>query len=469
MQSIIQNKKISYSICCSIIYCFTMVICVKKPIFTLVALIVFLLTFYLYKNPVRLIYMQIIYNCVVKFLISDLGVPSIANYYTDLLTVLIVISVLLRLTERKYNKSLIFPFSCIVGLFITGTLSFILNYSSIYLYLWALRNIFRFYGFFMGCVYLLRKEDIKRIIKILFIILLINTICCTYQYFIQGLTDDYVGGLFGTIVGGNSSMNAFLCQITIFSVIMYLNKKQSTIVTGFVILLSLYISTISELKMYYIEFIFVIILGILFSSISKRTIITILFCVFGAIISIPILYNLYPNFDNFFSIESMVKYSGSGGYSSGEDDGSINRLTAIQTIEESILKNPYKRLLGLGMGNAETSQFSMFNSSFYKDYGADLRYNWFSHAFMFIECGYIGLIMYFGFFISIFLSCRKIIINSKEDRAYLIIAKITALTCFLYGFYNASLRIESSGYIIYLFLAIPFILENKKMNKKGFN
>ena len=42
-------------------------------------------------NCKKLIYFQIIYNCFVKYLVIDLGFPSLLNYVTDLITVALFI------------------------------------------------------------------------------------------------------------------------------------------------------------------------------------------------------------------------------------------------------------------------------------------------------------------------------------------------------------------------------------------
>ena len=44
----------------------------------------------LLKNPKSLIYAQIIYNLIIKYAINGLGIPSFANYFTDVLTILIL-------------------------------------------------------------------------------------------------------------------------------------------------------------------------------------------------------------------------------------------------------------------------------------------------------------------------------------------------------------------------------------------
>ena len=74
--------------------------------------------------------------------------------------------------------------------------------------------------------------------------------------------------------------------------------------------------------------------------------------------------------------------------------GDLNRLTAITSINrlglfQSSLLN---QILGLGLGGAEYSAgISFLQSAFYRSYEY-LHYYWLSHAWMYIECGYLGLI-----------------------------------------------------------------------------
>lgn len=461
------SKKLNKNILIIIfIYLILLVVSVKKPLIAVGSVILMTLIMYLIEKPKRLIYFQIIYNSIIKFLISDFNIPNFSNYITDVITLLIVLVIFPTIDKNntKISKIITMPIICIGLFFITSIFSLIVNQTNILRYIWSFRNIFRFYAFFLGCIYLLKKEDIKKVVNILFILLILNMIVCTYQYFLQGLRDDQVGGLFGTIVGGNSGMNILLSQITIYAVVMYMNKNKSIFYPITVILISLYIATISELKVYYIEILIILLISIFLSKKNNRTMIVLGLGLIATIGSIQIMYTLYPTFNDFFNKESILKYSASSGYS---EEGNLNRFTAIQTLNKDILTNKVEKVIGIGMGNAETSQYSILNSSFYQEYGEILRYTWFSHAFMFIEGGYIGLILYFGFFIIIFIQSRKIKYKDNISNSYMIIAQITSLMCILYGSYNVSLRIESSGYLIYSFLAIPFIVANNKINKKG--
>ena len=104
------------------------------------------------------------------------------------------------------------------------------------------------------------------------------------------------------------------------------------------------------------------------------------------------------------------------------------------------------------MGNGEmSSQFSFLNSLFYSKYGAALRYDWFSQAFLFVETGLLGLLAYIGFFIA---SAKKAWVNKTKNNQ---VALITMFFMILTIFYNQALRVESFCYTAAFLAAIPFI------------
>jgi hypothetical protein len=138
----------------------------------------------------------------------------------------------------------------------------------------------------------------------------------------------------------------------------------------------------------------------------------------------------------------------------------LNRLTALQTIQNIFFDGPFQNLFGIGMGNAEISQFPLFTSSIYSLYGRYLNYSWFSHAFLFIEGGWFGLASYSLFFITIFLSCFFSTIKNNYKSIYHGISATMALLCLLQIIYNSSLRTEA-GYLVFFVLAVPFALKRK--------
>ena len=120
--------------------------------------------------PVRLIYAQIFYTCIVKFGISYFKIPSSANYLTDIFTILIIIYALIELRNKKISANIILPALVAVSFLLVTICGYIVNGQSILLYIWGFRNNFRFFGFFFGCIVLLKKRDIDVIFKLLILL-----------------------------------------------------------------------------------------------------------------------------------------------------------------------------------------------------------------------------------------------------------------------------------------------------------
>ena len=109
------------------------------------------------NHVVKLIYFEILYNLIIKFIIGNLGLPSMLNYITDLVLILI----LAEYFRQKKNKKLHIPSSlviCVSVLWFISIISFISNIYSPLLYLWGFRNNFRFLLFAMMCAVYLKRE-----------------------------------------------------------------------------------------------------------------------------------------------------------------------------------------------------------------------------------------------------------------------------------------------------------------------
>ena len=407
------------------------------------------------SNPARLIYAQIIYNCIIKFAITNLHVPYSANYLTDIFTFLIIIKVLMELQSRKTQVKIGLPVFIITALFLVTILGFIINRQSIFLYIWGFRNNFRFYVFFIGCVVLLKKKDIDVIFKILLFFSMVNVVVATIQYFAFGIQQDSLGGIFGTELGANGYLNIFLCVVTIIAIVLFIYKKISTSLLLVTIFSNVYIAALSELKMFFIELVIIIVCLVIFSKPSRKIFLVVSFCILVLYGGTQVLYKLFPVFQGFFNITTILASGNS--YATGTD---LGRFTATKTITSMFLSDDrFKYLFGLGLGSAETSQISLFTSKFFIQYGLILHYTWLSSAIMLIENGWVGLTCYLSFFLSIIYSSFKIRKNNKEIFSYCIMAQIFAVLCLIIVFYNSSLRTEA-GYIAYFMLSLPFALNN---------
>lgn len=84
-------------------------------------------------------------------------------------------------------------------------------------------------------------------------------------------------------------------------------------------------------------------------------------------------------------------------------------------------------------------------------------YRWFSHAWIYLEQGLIGLILTVLFFVSIALAIIK---RFKMKKVYTLAAFSFIPTCIIGLLYNSALELEAT-YMIALVCAFPFILKKR--------
>lgn len=410
-------------------------------------------------NGKNLIYLQIIYNCFAKYLIVDLGLPSLLNYVTDLITLLLFCVTLKKLNFHIPRRNIAINLSIL--LLLCMTLSFIVDISSIGLYVWSLRNIFRFYVFFFACIYCLEEQDIIKIFEILEKILIINFAICGYEYFIEGMNYDFLGGSFGNgVAGGNGPLNLLMIIVSGYVLIQYVYKNKSLREVLGIIVGCLAIAAVAELKVYFFEIIIAVIFVVGFVKHDLKMLATVfLLCCFG-LAAIGVYNKLYPNNAGFLSSEYIIDYVLTRTYGSSTD---INRLTAISIISDRCFQGRLKPTwFGLGLGNGTTAQFGFLKSPFYLQYGDRLKYTWFTHAYMFVEGGYVGLVLYFAFFVSI---AVKALVQSKNNMIMQL-----CLFCTLFSIimvvYNQTMQVETMGYTMFALLAIPYIQVHSRTRKE---
>lgn len=335
-------------------------------------------------------------------------------------------------------------------------LSYVLQYQSPLYYLWGVRNNFRFYAAFFAFTAFLTEKDISGSLKIFDRLFWLNAVVSLIQFFLLGLDGDHLGGIFGTKTGGNAYTNVFFLIVVTRSVLLYLNKKENALPCLSKCAVALLVAALAELKFFFVEFVLVLILAVLLTDFTWRKVWIILGGLAAVSAGVMLLTMLFPSFIGWFSLQWFLENAiTSKGYTSS---GDLNRLNAIPQINALWLVTSGQRIFGLGMGNCETSSFFFLNTPFFEKYG-HMHYSWLSYAFMYLECGWIGLVFYWGFFALLFFRVRKMKkIAGAEGKIYCQLAEIMAILCVVISVYNSSLRTEV-GYMAYFVLAIPFVLQ----------
>lgn len=344
-----------------------------------------------------LIYFQIYFILINRFLISEFHFPEVIKYVPDFITIILTIylfcdqfkgKILIAKEQRILNN-------IILVLFIYSVVSSIIHFTKPLYFIWALRVTFRFYLFYVACINYLRKDDVEKILRGFEKAFLLNIILSFYQFFIQGYKLDNLGGIFGTESGCNGYLNIFFVIIIVYEISKYFSKEIKLMKLLYYLIFALIISSMAEIKFFYAEIIIIIGLVIILNKPNRRTIGFVIVTLIGIIIGLQALKQIFPeSYKLLFSTESVTNYLGAVGWSQGIR---IARTTAIPIINEYFFDNNIlKYLFGFGFGNCEQSSF--FITPFAEQY-AYTNYRNFTYAMQYIETGIIGLIIYVSFFV----------------------------------------------------------------------
>lgn len=419
------------------------------------------LVLYLPRGERLFVYIQLLWIMIMLWLRDVAGFPSAIAYLTDIILAYILImniNSIRRENHRACTKTQVRIFYAIMLASLFGV---IINLVSPMLVVWAARNNFRFFLFFFACIGMLSVDDVDRIIELLFRFFWINMIVCTVQYFGQGLYGDYLGGLFGTEKGSNTYTNILLCAITSVIFGRYFYGKISMIWVGTYTAACVYLAILSELKAFYFEIVIILIVSMIMAGVRWKVV----FMGIAGVLGVQILLLTLSIHDpraliTFFDPDALEAYLIGDGYT---QSGDLNRFTAIGQIYNMFYeKQPLKVLFGFGLGSCETSRFSFLQSDFAHRYEY-LHYRWFTHAWVFLEQGAVGLFLLCLFFVSLLF-----VIQGRRGyiRTDLAISSGCYIMTSIFGMiYNSALQMES-GYIIALMCAIPFIASKANIGEK---
>lgn len=420
-----------------------------------------------HEGVARWILVEVVYNCFIKYMVGYLGFPSLCNYGSDLILLIIVYLYFYhnQMTRQKSEHYRIPSSVCLtVALFFFACLtSWLVNAYSPALFAWGFRNNFRFLIYLMLCAASLRKEDVYEVADILYVYLLLNAVIVTYQSMTMSsgfgtAYGDYASGLFSNgedSRGGNSSLDWLMCIVSTVAIIRYLNKEKGVVYAVVAVACSLYIAALNETKLFFVQIVAIVLLSLLLARKSSKTILIAAGAIVGLFIAIQALYELFPKFAGFFTLENMFDYaSNDSGYTRG---GGINRFNSIPYVLDNFLDEPLEAAFGIGLGNADySSSFSFLTSSFYHIFSWT-AYQWFSVSFLTVETGLVGLACY----VLIILNCARVALFERSRAVDAnVLSQITLVVCviaLMMAICNQSLRMEAMGYTAWLFLSIPFI------------
>lgn len=387
------------------------------------------------------------------FLLTQLlHLPTSIKYTIDIGWIFLLF--LLVLKKRSLpNAQAIKLFHIVGAFFICSLCGIAFHYISGIYYLWGIRNSIRFFVFFFACICFLSSKSVDHYFVFFNKLYWINVPVVLYQYLVMGKEQDNLGGIFGVGRGCNGYTNIFLLIVITLSILRYMHFKEKLMICLAKCVIAMLIAALSELKMFFFELLIVATAAMLLTRFSFRKLLIGITIAAGIFIGVRLLIYIFPMYDDFFTKEGILKLiTSKKGYTSSND---ISRLTAIPVALNRFLSTNIDKLFGLGLGNCDFASFDFLITPFYRQYG-NLNYVWFSSAFLVLETGLVGLILYDAFFVYLFFAAGKRNQEGSAPVIYCQLARIMSLICLVLIFYNASLRTEAA-FMMYFVLAVPFM------------
>lgn len=378
------------------------------------------------------------YNLFCGFAIKNLAFNKACLFFIDILLVFI----LLKDNFKIGQAGLRLPTAILGILFPVLFIGAVINGVEPINFIWGLRNQYLSLAIFFASASFLCLQDIDKLFKFFFYFQFLNLACALYQYFVLGYYMDTNNGAF---INGNGQ-DIFCGVLIAWYLFNYTNRKCKLWQFVFVLLSSLLIAAIEEEKFIFIEtiiiFFYYYITG---KKLSFKKALTGIALVVVMVVASTVLTDINGS----GSLEVLTNKEAFMSYQ--ENAFELPRVGSSQIISKLFFVEEWQNLFGLGLGMCEESTtLSFISNDFYNKFGW-LRYDWFTFHVNFLQTGWIGIVLFLSFFISIlYVNWRNKKRCPDELKYYYDICIIIVFLCFMTIWYNATLRSYNS--IIPLFV-----------------
>ena len=400
----------------------------------------------------KLVYFVIGYNLFCGFAIKNLAFNRACLFFIDILLVFI----LLRGNFKISQTGLKLPTAILGFLFPVLLIGAVINGVEPANFAWGLRNQYLSLAIFFASASFLRLQDIDKLFKFFFYFQFLNLTCALYQYFVLGYYMDTNNGAF---INGNGQ-DIFCGVLIAWFLFKYTNRECKLWQFVFVLLSSLLIAAIEEEKFIFIE---TIIIFLYYFFVGKKLDFKKIMTGAALIAILVVSSAVLTDINGSGSLEVLTNREAFVSYQ--ENAFELPRVGSSQVISTMFFTQEWQNLIGLGLGMCEQSTtLSFINDDFFNRYGW-LNYDWFTFHVNFLQTGWIGIILFLSFFLSVlYTNWRNKKRCPKELKHYYDISIIIAFLCFATIWYNSTLRSYNS--IVPLFvLSIGGIVTKQLTNK----
>lgn len=386
-------------------------------------------------------------------LAQTFNAPSLIYFLIDVPIVIMITKKLRTLLKVIcWNYILMITLTLFV-IFITLIVGIIVNEVPFGNAIYGIYKYFRGFLFFYCTLAFSDKKSIGKTISMIKIVFILNLFLTFFQFFILGINQDLLGGIFGMVVGVNQYTNLFFVIISVFCIEKILNhdsEKKELHLIYIVCGIMLMVSALAEIKYFFAEFIILFLIGYFLLPKNRKSVLAIFMIVLCVLGCYKILIQNFPEFSN------LVTQLKIGGFTKLADlqrhystDYDIGRAVIFSYSNRYLLPKSINQIFGMGIGNVTSS--NIVNNSFWIK-NQDTHYDQFYTAYLYNEQGIVGFVLYCLIYIELLvLGIRALMnINTKKYGVMLILLVVGCVMIFAY---NMAIYSQLT-FIIYWALAI---------------
>lgn len=396
------------------------------------------------------------YMLIIEIFISIFHLPRNIRFVIDVVALILIFLGFQKISYALSEKGYRWYFGYIILFIVSTILGSFFRMVPIGQVLWAIRNNYLYILFGIIVIYLMDTHDVDKVFEFCLKLQVLNVIMGIYEYYILNVHNDYLGGIFGVDQGCNANLNGYMMIISAYAINKYLVKKMSIAKTIWVIGSCTYMAALSELKMFYVEVVLIVVCSVLLNRKSIKGFMMLAGGFLGLIIGIQVLSVVNPeSVEDLKSITNMIDYNTRSDYGLG--DIRITRLGSTNLINKWFFKDDMSlKLFGMGLGACEDStSFTFCNSQFATQYRS-LGYRNLTMSMNYLETGYIGVICFALIFIFLFLIATKMKNEMSEYKEMASVSQVICIMSVLNFWYSSAIRMNIA-YLTFFSIMSVFI------------
>jgi len=436
-------------------------------LFIAISVIVF---FVMFNNIKFTIYSLILLVYFLDWFSSYLALlPRQITWLPEMLSFVLLVRIMFDLANKEIKiKNNFITYFVYFWLFLS-IVGIAVNFVNPFVFIAGFRNYFKFIPVLLVFSwYPFPAEFVKRIIGFIIFIGLIQIFFIIPERIIFWADE---GDLMVGSLGAHASGTLAIFQLLIFSILVALYKSnyyslKKFMTYGGLVLLPTFIT---EAKVVF--FLLPIVFAIYFLDFKGRMFARSAFLVIlGSVVLVAGIYiynSIYAEWRGrdirtmIFSPEKALDDVGLG-KSPYYADGTLRRATSVKFMLESINKDIYAKILGVGIGNASDSLFPLSRGHYHKkhselyiDRAFWARFGW--------EFGYVGLIFLIVFFVRLYLIKRHKEYDAFYNGIFNGVKGMVVITVLSFV-YSSFLTLNPLSLVFWLYLGI---LNNKLLSEKA--